>query len=113
MVIELTPRLRRQSDTELAAGLLMAAQEGARLEMIAQRLGLSRATVSKYVKLTIRHGLLQSEAGYLRVSDKGRKFLEEFRKYRRLEREYLHKRKLVVEIFPGLIKSSFNRGMPN
>jgi Mn-dependent DtxR family transcriptional regulator len=86
----------------------MAAQEGARPDEIARKLGLSRLTLAKFISLTVKHGLLQSESGFLRVSDKGERFLREFRKYRRLEKEYQQKRKLVVEFIPGLFKSSLD-----
>lgn len=92
----------RRSEAELVYLLLETAKRGADKRLLVKASGLPNKSAERHITMIIKRGLLSERHGLFFVSEKGKNFLSEFRKYRELQEEYLQKLRAVRELMPHM-----------
>lgn len=86
-------KYRRTS--EIISNILDVAKNGARKTRIMYQANLSFTQLKKYLELLVNKGLLEQEKNIFKTTDKGKAFIESFKKYKKKEEELV---KLSEEI---------------
>lgn len=78
-------RYRRTS--EIISDILNIAKNGARKTRIMYQANLSFTQLKKYLEFLINKGLLEQKEDIFKTTDKGKTFIEYFKKYKKREEE--------------------------
>ena len=92
----------RRSEAEVVHLILQIAKDGADKKKLVKASGLSSKTAERHITMTVRRGLLSERHGLFFVSEKGRRFITEFRRYKELRQEYFDKLSAVRELLPQM-----------
>lgn len=96
------PIMVRRTKAELAYSILEIARKGIGKAELLKASGLPKKSAERHISLMIKKGLLIEKQEYYTISEKGKQFMSEFRKYRELEMEYMQKLREVRKLLPEL-----------
>jgi len=71
----------RRNDLDICADILNIAQNGAKKTQLVYKANLNFAIVKKYIKRLGDTELLTSENGYFMTTEKGMRFLQDYREF--------------------------------
>ncbi len=95
---QLSASKRKRKSPDLVADMLESAKGGAKQTAIMYRANLSYDLLKEYLSLLLSRGLLneKDERGLFHPSEKGLKYLSEYRKYGHLHDSFLSKQRTIM-----------------